>query len=450
MNPMNPKKHPTYCHYPFKAMTFKHWSHEGNYPEVVTPCCMMTNPVPTEFGPGSKHYDMGMKGVMLKNKSPMDIFNSRRWKKLRKDLSNGVKNKACTVCWKMEEKGLESFRQTSDLYGAPYEGTEGLFELDITLSNICNLACRMCNIGSSHQIKADVNAMIENGTHKEFNEVSDRAMPKEHLQSAHSDKEDNLVLDWLMDNTHQITMLKASGGEPFYDKRIVKVLQKYVDEGTAQNTTLKFHTNATQFTPEIVEMLNNFKEQGHTFSVDGTHGTYNYIRHKSDWKKLNESLDLFLKGCNNYKTIYFNMVLSGINVLNAADYIEWICYKCVNNKVPDWYIHFAEIFPERRGTALHNLPVELLEQALDRIIDVMDVSFRSPSDTVQGVIRGKEIKEWHRFNVRNLAQQIQNAIDNNVGDHKRFKREIEILDNVRNQSYRDYVDPLLTKFLDAV
>ena len=118
--------------------------------------------------------------------------------------------------------------------------------------------------------------------------------------------------------------------------------------------------------------------------------------------------------------------------------------------VPDWYIHFAEMYPYGRGTSLRNLPKELLEESLNRILDIMDVSFVSNSNTVQGTIRGVDYKEWHRFNIRNLAQQIQNAIDNNVGDYKKFKTEIVLLDNVRNQSYRDYVDPLLTEFLDAV
>ena len=439
---MNPRKHPTYCHYPFKAMTFKKWSADGKRPINVTPCCMMMNPVDVKGR--YRFYNMGLNENELANKTPLEIFNSPQYKRLRSDLSNGIKNKACSVCWKMEEDGLESFRQCSDLYG----GTEGLFEFDITLSNLCNLACRMCNIGSSHQIGKDVDAMIENGTHDLFQRASDKAMPID--RGVIYDKDSNDVIDWLMNNTNQITMLKASGGEPFYDRRVVKVLEKYVEDGTAKNTTLKFHSNATQFTPEIVEMLNNFKEQGHTFSIDGTHGTYNYIRHKSDWHSLNESMDLFIKGCNNYRHLYFNMVLSGINVLNAADYIEWLCYKCLNNKVPDWYIHFAEMYPYGRGTSLRNLPKELLEESLNRIEDIMDVSFVSESNTVQGVIRGKEIKEWHRFNVRNLAQQIQNAIDNNVGDYKKFKTEIVLLDNVRNQSYRDYVDPLLTEFLDAV
>jgi len=443
---MNPKDHPTFCYYPFKSMTFKKWSDDGKRPINVTPCCMMMNLVEQEDGSRDKMYNMGLTNVEGMN--PLEIFNSPQYEKLRNDLTNGIKNKACTVCWKMEEDGLESFRQCSDLYGG--KETDGLFEFDITLSNLCNLACRMCNIGSSHQIGKDVDAMIKNDTHEEFQEASNGAMPLE--KGVILEKGTNEVIDWLMNNTHQITMLKASGGEPFYDRRVIKVLKKYIEDGTAKNTTLKFHTNATQFTPELANILNEFKEQGHTFSIDGTQRTYNYIRHNSNWGDLNNSLDCYLSRCKNVKHQYFNMVLSGINVLNAADYIEWICVKCKSFGVPDWYIHFAEMFPYGRGTALRNIPKELLEESLDRLIEVIDsgISTVADSDTVHATIRGKEYKAWYRFNIHNLVGQIQNAINNHNGDYNKFKKELVILDTVRNQSYKDYVDPLLVNHLDTI
>ena len=462
---MNPKTHPTYCHYPFKSMTFKKWSADGKRPDIVTPCCMMMNPVEQEGEAADKHFDMGLTEETIKGKNPLEIFNSPQYEKLRDDLSNGIKNKACTICWKMEEDGLESFRQASDLYGGkdaePDERgimpdshwvNDGLFELDITLSNLCNLACRMCNIESSHQLGKDVEAMIKTGVYGEFQKVSNNAIP--YKKGVIYDQRSNEVIDWLMNNTHQITMLKASGGEPFYDRRVVKVLEKYVEDDTAKNTTLKFHTNATQFTPELANLLNNFKEQGHTFSIDGTQRTYNYIRHNSDWSNLNDNIDYFLSTCKNIRHQYFNMVLSGLNILNAADYIEWICNKCYTYKIPDWYIHFSEIYPYNRGTALRNIPNHILEIALDRIIEVIDsgIATVTDSNTVQATIRGKEYKAWYRFNIHNLVGQIQNEtriINNHNGDYKKFKRELVILDNVRNQSYKDYLDPILVKELNG-
>ena len=91
---MNPKTHPTYCHYPFKAMTFKKWSKDGKRPINVTPCCMMMNPVEQEDEEPDKHYNMGLTEDVLKGKNPLEIFNSEPYEKLRNDLSNGIKNEA--------------------------------------------------------------------------------------------------------------------------------------------------------------------------------------------------------------------------------------------------------------------------------------------------------------------------------------------------------------------
>jgi len=235
-------------------MTFKKWSKDGREPINVTPCCMMMNPVTSEEDGSVKHHSLGHGS--LKGLSPEEIFNHESFEKLRNDLSNGIKNEACTVCWRMEEDGLESFRQCSDSSDPPHPNQEGLFEFDITLSNLCNLACRMCNVGSSHQLGKDVEKMKAKGLHNSFMEVSNNAMPD--VKGVIYDKDNNSVIDWLLDNTHKITMLKASGGEPFYDRRVVKVLERYVETEASKNTILKFHTNATQFTPELVNLLNNF------------------------------------------------------------------------------------------------------------------------------------------------------------------------------------------------
>ena len=116
------------------------------------------------------------------------------------------------------------------------------------------------------------------------------------------------------------------------------------------------------------------------------------------------------------------------------------------------YIHFSEIYPSGRGTSIKNIPIELLEESLDRIIEVVDsgIATVADSNTVHATIRGKEYKAWYRFNIHNLVGQIQNAINNHNGDYNKFKKELVILDTVRNQSYKDYIDPLLINHLEKI
>jgi hypothetical protein len=305
-------------------------------------------------------------------------------------------------------------------------------------------------MGSSHQIGKDIDAMVNNGSYDLFQEVSSNAMPQE--KGVNVDfKASNAVIDWLMNNTHQITMLKASGGEPFYDRRVVKVLEKYVKDGNAKNTTLKFHTNATQFTPELASLLNEFKSQGHTFSIDGTGKVYNYIRHLSDWKKLNESLDCYLSTCTNIDNQYFNMVLSAYNVMNVGDYIEWVCNKCQYHGVPNYYIHFSEMFPYNRGSAVRNTPDHLLEIALDRIIEIIEsgIATVATSNKVHAIIRDKEYKMWYRFDLHNLIAQIDAGIEYGNRSFKNLKIETELLDRVRDVYYFEYLDRQLSDLITA-
>ena len=85
------------------------------------------------------------------------------------------------------------------------------------------------------------------------------------------------------------------------------------------------------------------------------------------------------------------------------------------------------MYPDNRGTSIRNMPKELLEIALDRIIDITEsgIATVAQSDTVHATIRGKEYKKWYRFNIHNLVGQIQNAIDNHNGDVKNMKTEIK-------------------------
>ena len=81
-------------------------------------------------------------------------------------------------------------------------------------------------------------------------------------------------MNWLLDNYQQIKFLKVSGGEPLYDKKVQKLIKILVENDYAKNVLLQFHTNATLLDDANIELLNQFKQQAHVFSVDGTGKTY--------------------------------------------------------------------------------------------------------------------------------------------------------------------------------
>lgn len=85
-----------------------------------------------------------------------DLWNHRKYKTVRSNLTEGVRDSHCNACWKMEDKGITSLRQSQN-----YERTETYAHLvdtwhrtevlpwnipivEFKLSNLCNLKCRMC------------------------------------------------------------------------------------------------------------------------------------------------------------------------------------------------------------------------------------------------------------------------------------------------------------------
>jgi hypothetical protein len=262
----------------------------------------------------------------------------------------------------------------------------------------------------------------------------DKGMEKEALSvvkrwgmSKPSRATESLQWDWLMENTHKIKALKASGGEPFYDDKVIQLLNRYVETGAAKNTYLSFHTNATQFTSEIVELLNHFKQNKHTFSIDGTDKVYEYIRYPANFKEMESSVMNYINDVKNYDPILnFTMVVSAHNVLNIPEYIEW-----AKQIYPGVSIYFAEIYDMDRGIALKHMPIHLLEYAKSQVTKYI---YRAS---------GRE-----DGNVLNLIKQIDLAISNNVENKKLLKNETALFDMSRDQSYRDFLHPNLVSWLD--
>ena len=95
--------------------------------------------------------------------SPDEIWNTKVYKDLRKDLLNGKKPKMCVRCWREEATGIKSAREgfnesykdhieeaitsTKEDGSAPVKGVY----VDLRLGNLCNLKCRMCNPWASNQ-----------------------------------------------------------------------------------------------------------------------------------------------------------------------------------------------------------------------------------------------------------------------------------------------------------
>jgi len=419
----------TYCKHPFREIAIK--DYKGDKLRAFWPCCMMGNDFDTTviYNPNILKID---NPHLL---TPQEMYDHPRMNQLRDNLSNDIRDPACKVCWDQEDRGIQSFRNYSnENFG--YE-EDGLSVIDITASNICNLRCRMCSPSASHQLmqdhqyfkKHDLLVKVETVTQRwlgwQATGSGNSLTPSEGSKAIEATKSHQW--DWLMENTHKIKVLKASGGEPFYDNKVIQLLQKYVETGAAKNTILIFHTNATQFNEENVTMLNQFKKNKHTFSIDGVGKPYEYIRYPAVFSETEESVKRYIKNVKNYDPILnFVFVVSAHNILNIDEYLTWS--KQLYSGV---CCQFSEVYSRDRGISIQHLSIDILTEA--------------KKQAQKHLVRDNGLKD---NDVANLIRMINDAIKHNKENKQLVKDECGLFDMSRNQSYRDFLHPMMVEWLD--
>ena len=413
---IKPTKENTFCYFPFYAMSMKLF--DGKQLKGVTPCCKMSNNGTTVLDQDE-----------INELTPLEIFEHEKFEKIRSDALNNVRNENCSICWAQEDRGLHSYRLTSS-WVFDDEFKQDLREFDVSFSKKCNLVCRMCNLGGSHQFYKDLEYFKSKNKLHEVSEATSKAT----FPNVKFDTENNSQLNWLLDNYQQIKFLKVSGGEPLYDKKVQKLIKILVENDYAKNVLLQFHTNATLLDDANIELLNQFKQQAHVFSVDGTGKTYEYIRHKSSFDLVESNIFNWLSKSNNIRSVAFNLVLSALNVLNLREYLEWIgdtfSYKY------EIKIHISEIRPFTRGISLYNVPIDILKLAKKRVEDF-------EKDNTNNLLH---------YEIGNIYKFIDLGIEKNTFERNSnmLKSEVSLFDESRNQSYKDFLDPILVKVLDGI
>ena len=190
-------------------------------------------------------------------------------------------------------------------------------------------------------------------------------------------------------------------------------MNKYIKEGWAKDTILAYHTNGTLFNDELIDKLNQFKKQYPKISVDSVEEGYDYIRHPSNFDDLDKTVRLFLNNSTNLGRINIAVVISALNILDLHNHWSWCC--TLPKKV---FVSYCEVYPDNRGISPKNLSRALLN-------------------------------ELPYIDSRKHQQIIQSYKIRNVERKESVKKEIELFDMSRSQSYKNYLHPHLVSWLDS-
>lgn len=215
--------------------------------------------------------------VLTKNISDIsDWKNSEAHKEVRQKMLAGERlPNHCSECYKLEDRGIESWRQFETMEWVSKLGLTDINDLknidhpyyyEIRLSNKCNIMCRSCKPEHSHLID------------KEYQEHKIHFPADQSWTYSSFDHVDISKLN----NKSRIYL---TGGEPSVVREFYDFMENCIENG---NTDFDFTigTNAASYTPKFWELISHFKNMNFSISVDGFGKINNYQRWLSDFDTM--------------------------------------------------------------------------------------------------------------------------------------------------------------------
>lgn len=230
-----------------------------------------------------------------------EMWNHEFYKKLRMDLITGVKNPACSKCWKKEEVGAFSYRQKSNQYKSISEeeiteiynnkGYSNTYPKYIVLKigNLCNLKCIMCNQVSSDKIEKEVEFWKSKNEKLpqwlEYIDTYDVPDKIKDVRSLSLKSTPEKVITQLEPALSQCYGLELVGGEAFVDPFTNQLLEYCIEQGIAKNISIETISNLSLINKKQIKLMEKFKSVDLTASFDHVDSEkWNFIRYPSSYE----------------------------------------------------------------------------------------------------------------------------------------------------------------------
>ena len=330
---------------------------------TFSPCC---------YFDGEKQYD-----------SVEEYWNSDELKELRQSFIDDKQHPGCAQCWKAEQKGIKSLRQSvnesrlEEFQKRTYSVIcdEPPTQIKYTVGNQCNLSCRMCVPNSSSKVKKVWEVLK---------------------------KEDKLSVDefnwyqYVIKNYNTIKYLDITGGEPFYHKNTKSMLDFLIKKRQAENITIYVQTNLTIMNKEIIEMLKHFKHVVLRISMDGIGKRQEYIRPGLDWDEFERNLNVVKE---EKLDIMISPSLSVLNICSFEELEAWCDQKEIALSQPSIVDFPTEMAPHNLPVALHKFVPKKFRKFLEKPIDADSLNFVRVLDNFWNTDITTVMPEWkHAIN----------------------------------------------------
>jgi len=227
---------------------------------------------------------------------------------------------SCELCQHQEQFGLPSARQKRNLQAAIHDQWfEDSFKqspiqsrlnsvnvikpafLHVSLGNVCNLACRMCNAFNSSKVSDQRKRlnMIPTDTPTLLDWTTDDELWKSFL---------NLVED-----NKQLLSIHFMGGEPLIHHRFYEFVDWCISNDYT-NFDLNFVTNCTGYDQSLVDKLKKFNSVQIEVSVENFSTSNNYIRIGSDHQHVQSNIEQYLNNQSEQLKIILRPVPQALSI----------------------------------------------------------------------------------------------------------------------------------------
>ena len=294
----------TFCMYP--------WIHMNASPNgEAMPCC-------------SWNYNVNMGSVT--EHTIKELWNNDNWKKLRRDMLDGVPHPGCSRCYEEEKSGFFSNRKSANKHHGNHigrvretreDGTLDRFEMtywDIRFSNLCNLSCRSCG------------HIFSSSWYQDQAKLSGPDWAKKNKALFWAGRYETDMLEQLMEHIDYVEQIYFAGGEPLMMDEHYHILEE-LEKRKKFNVRLVYNTNFTKTKLKdryVFDYWRKFDSVSVGASLDAMGPRAEFIRKGTKWADIENNRKMMLEQCPNVD-FYISPTLSIQNALHLPDFHrDWV------------------------------------------------------------------------------------------------------------------------------
>lgn len=296
------------------------------------------------------------------NSGNYQTWNTNQYlNEVRESFRNDQQHPGCQRCWDIEKLGQPSLRTRSakDYQLLRFNGTDPLdapLNIEIQLSNLCNLSCLMCHEASSSAILAENQRLgIAKYNQKDFTWTTEAF---ENLKN-------------LLNTGPKIVNIR--GGEPLYNKDLLRII-KELPSDVCKKTVLHITTNATNWNDEWKQALSKFSLVRMMLSIDAVGDLYEYIRYPGQWSKVDANIQEIQKSTN-YKLV-INSVVQNLNIGHLKPLLDWSkernIYVILSQLVIPDYLKYTNLPQDKKEKVIAQLEILLQDKHDPHIKQFLD------------------------------------------------------------------------------